>query len=164
MKNKLNLIEDLILSELRVFNMMQFFRGFITDTESRLFVYEVYCRDRDNAEPINVKWVEQQLEVSFPTAFKIIEKLINEGFLKKSRGAKDKRSYTLHPTNALKEGIKTYTMMWLEKAIELDLIQMTDKEKKELYKHVKIKAAVKFDEFTQELQSKLHDDLISLND
>ena len=55
MKNKLNLIEDLILSELRVFNMMQFFRGFITDTESRLIVYEVYCRDRDNSEPINVK-------------------------------------------------------------------------------------------------------------
>ena len=165
MKNKLNLIEDLILSELRVFNMMQFFRGFITDTESRLIVYEVYCRDRDNSEPINVKWVEQQLEVSFPTAFKIIEKLINEGFLKKSRGANDKRSYTLHPTNALKEGIKTYTMMWLEKAIDLDLIQMTDKEKKELYKLVKIKAGVvKFDEFTQELQSKLHDDLISLND
>ena len=165
MKNKLNLIEDLILSELRLFNMMQFFRGFITDTESRLIVYEVYCRDRDNAEPINVKWVEQQLEVSFPTAFKIIEKLINEGFLKKSRGAKDKRSYTLHPTNALKEGIKTYTMMWLEKAIELDLIQMDDREKKELYKHVKIKAGVvKFDEFTQELQSKLHNDLISLND
>jgi len=165
MKNKLNLIEDLILSELRVFNMMQFFRGFITDTESRLIVYEVYCRDRDNAEPINVKWVEQQLEVSFPTAFKIIEKLINEGFLKKSRGAKDKRSYTLHPTNALKEGIKTYTMMWLEKAIELDLIKMDDKEKKELYKDVKIKAGVvKFDEFTQELQSKLHNDLISLND
>ena len=165
MKNKLNLIEDLILSELRLFNMMQFFRGFITDTESRLIVYEVYCRDRDNAEPINVKWVEQQLEVSFPTAFKIIEKLINEGFLKKSRGAKDKRSYTLHPTNALKEGIKTYTMMWLEKANELDLIQMTDKEKKELYKHVKIKTgALKFDEFTQELQSKLHNDLISLND
>ena len=165
MKNKLNLIEDLILSELRVFNMMQFFRGFITDTESRLIVYEVYCRDRDNVEPINVKWVEQQLEVSFPTAFKIIEKLINEGFLKKSRGAKDKRSYTLHPTNALKEGIKTYTMMWLEKAIELDLIKMDDKEKKELYKDVKIKAGVvKFDEFTQELQSKLHNDLISLND
>ena len=165
MKNKLNLIEDLILSELRLFNMMQFFRGFITDTESRLIVYEVYCRDRDNAEPINVKWVEQQLEVSFPTAFKIIEKLINEGFLKKSRGAKDKRSYTLHPTNALKEGIKTYTMMWLEKAIELGLIQMNDKEKKELYTHVKIKAgAVKFDEFTQELQSKLHNDLINLND
>ena len=165
MKNKLNLIEDLILSELRVFNMMQFFRGFITDTESRLIVYEVYCRDRDNAEPINVKWVEQQLEVSFPTAFKIIEKLINEGFLKKSRGAKDKRSYTLHPTNALKEGIKTYTMMWLEKAIELDLIKMDDKEKKELYKDVKIKAGVvKIDEFTQELQSKLHNDLISLND
>ena len=165
MKNKLNLIEDLILSELRLFNMMQFFRGFITDTESRLIVYEVYCRDRDNAEPINVKWVEQQLEVSFPTAFKIIEKLINEGFLKKSRGAKDKRSFTLHPTNALKEGIKTYTMMWLEKAIELDLIQMDDREKKELYKHVKIKAGVvKFDEFTQELQSKLHNDLISLND
>ena len=165
MKNKLNLIEDLILSELRVFNMMQFFRGFITDTESRLIVYEVYCRDRDNAEPINVKWVEQQLEVSFPTAFKISEKLINEGFLKKSRGAKDKRSYTLHPTNALKEGIKTYTMMWLEKAIELGLIQMSGKEKKELYKHVKIKAgADKFDEFTQELQSKLHNDLISLND
>ena len=165
MKNKLNLIEDLILSELRVFNMMQFFRGFITDTESRLIVYEVYCRDRDNAEPINVKWVEQQLEVSFPTAFKMIERLINEGFLKKSRGANDRRSYTLHPTNALKEGIKTYTMMWLEKAIELDLIRMTDKEKNELYKNVKIKAgAVKFDEFTQELQSKLHNDLISLND
>ena len=165
MKNKLNLIEDLILSELRVFNMMQFFRGFITDTESRLIVYEVYCRDRDNAEPINVKWVEQQLEVSFPTAFKIIENLINEGFLKKSRGANDKRSYTLHPTNALKEGIKTYTMMWLEKAIELDLIQMDDREKKELYKHVKIKSGVpKFDEFTQELQSKLHKDLINLND
>ena len=165
MKNKLNLIEDLILSELRVFNMMQFFRGFITDTESRLIVYEVYCRDRDDAEPINVKWVEKQLEVSFPTAFKIIEKLINEGFLKKSRGAKDKRSYTLHPTNALKEGIKTYTMMWLEKAIELGLIQMNGKEKKELYKHVKIKTgAVKFDEFTQELQSKLHNDLINLND
>ncbi len=165
MKNKLNLIEDLILSELRVFNMMQFFRGFITDTESRLIVYEVYCRDRDDAEPINVKWVEKQLEVSFPTAFKIIEKLINEGFLKKSRGAKDKRSYTLHPTNALKEGIKTYTMMWLEKAIELGLIQMADEERKELYKHVKIKAgAVKFDEFTQELQSKLHNDLINLND
>mgnify|MGYP001428922659 FL=1 len=165
MKNKLNLIEDLILSELRVFNMMQFFRGFITDTESRLIVYEVYCRDRDNAEPINVKWVEQQLEVSFPTAFKMIERLINEGFLKKSRGAKDKRSYTLHPTNALNEGIKTYTMMWLEKAVELDLIQMTDKERKELYKHVKIKAgALKFDQFTRELQSKLHKDLISLND
>jgi DNA-binding MarR family transcriptional regulator len=145
--------------------MMQFFRGFITDTESRLIVYEVYCRDRDGLDPVNVKWVEQQLEVSFPTAFKIIEKLINEGFLKKSRGAKDKRSYTLHPTNALKEGIKTYTMMWLEKAIDLDLIQMTDKEKKELYKNVKIMAgAVKFEEFTQELQSKLHNDLISLND
>tara|TARA_B100000927_G_scaffold151712_1_gene122278 strand:- start:47 stop:544 length:498 start_codon:yes stop_codon:yes gene_type:complete len=165
MKNKLNLIEDLILSELRVFNMMQFFRGFITDTESRLIVYEVYCRERDGDEPVNVKWVEQQLEVSFPTAFKIIEKLINEGFLKKSRGAKDKRSYTLHPTNALNEGIKTYTMMWLEKAVELDLIQMTDKERKELYKHVKIKAgALKFDQFTRELQSKLHKDLISLND
>ncbi len=165
MKNKLNLIEDLILSELRVFNMMQFFRGFITDTESRLIVYEVYCRDRDDEEPVNVKWVERQLEVSFPTAFKIIEKLINEGFLKKSRGAKDKRSFTLHPTNALKEGIKTYTMMWLEKAIELGLIKMNEKEKKELYKHVKIKAdALKFDEFTQELQSKLHNDLISLND
>ena len=110
--------------------MMQFFRGFITDTESRLIVYEVYCRDRDDEEPVNVKWVERQLEVSFPTAFKIIEKLINEGFLKISRGAKDKRSFTLHPTNALKQGIKTYTMMWLEKAIDLDLIQMTDKEKK----------------------------------
>ena len=145
--------------------MMQFFSGFITDTESRLIVYEVYCRDRDDEEPVNVKWVERQLEVSFPTAFKIIEKLINEGFLKKSRGAKDKRSFTLHPTNALKEGIKTYTMMWLEKAIELGLIKMNEKEKKELYKHVKIKAdALKFDEFTQELQSKLHNDLISLND
>ena len=165
MKNKLNLIEDLILSELRVFNMMQFFRGFITDTESRLIVYEVYCRDRDDEEPVNVKWVERQLEVSFPTAFKIIEKLINEGFLKKSRGAKDKRSFTLHPTNALKEGIKAYTMMWLEKAIELGLIKMNEKEKKELYKDVKINAdALKFDEFTQELQSKLHNDLISLND
>ena len=54
MKNKLNLIEDLILSELRMFNMMQFFRGFITDTESRLIVYEVYCRDRDNAEPLSL--------------------------------------------------------------------------------------------------------------
>ena len=165
MKNKLNLIEDLILSELRVFNMMQFFRGFITDTESRLIVYEVYCRDRDGLDPVNVKWVEKQLEVSFPTAFKIIEKLINEGFLKKSRGAKDKRSFTLHPTNALKEGIKAYTIMWLEKAIELDLIQINDEEKKELYKHVKIKSGVpKFDEFTLELQSKLHKDLISLND
>ena len=165
MKNKLNLIEDLILSELRVFNMMQFFRGFITDTESRLIVYEVYCRDRDELDPVNVKWVEQKLEVSFPTAFKIIEELISEGFLKKSRGAKDKRSYTLHPTNALKEGIKTYSMMWLEKAIELDLIQMTDEQKNELYKHVKIKADVpKLDEFTKELQSKLHKDLISLND
>jgi DNA-binding MarR family transcriptional regulator len=165
MKNKLNLIEDLILSELRVFNMMQFFRGFITDTESRLIVYEVYCRDRDNAEPINVKWVEQQLEVSFPTAFKIIEKLINEGFLKKSRGAKDKRSYTLHPTNALKEGIKTYTMMWLEKAIELELIKMSDKEKNDLYKGLKIKSgARKFDDVTKELHAKLHNDLINLND
>ena len=165
MKNKFNLIEDLILSELRVFNMMQFFRGFITDTESRLIVYEVYCRDRDGLDPVNVKWVEQKLEVSFPTAFKIIEELISEGFLKKSRGAKDKRSYTLHPTNALKEGIKTYSMMWLEKAIELDLIQMTDEQKNELYKHVKIKADVpKLDEFTKELQSKLHKDLISLND
>ena len=165
MKNKLNLIEDLILSELRVFNMMQFFRGFITDTESRLIVYEVYCRDRDDSEPVNVKWVEQQLEVSFPTAFKIIEKLINEGFLRKSRGSKDKRFFTLHPTNALKEGIKTYTMMWLEKAIELGLIQMSDKEKKGLYKLVKIKAgALKIDEFTKELQSKLHQDLIGLND
>ena len=165
MKNKFNLIEDLILSELRVFNMMQFFRGFITDTESRLIVYEVYCRDRDELDPVNVKWVEQKLEVSFPTAFKIIEELISEGFLKKSRGAKDKRSYTLHPTNALKEGIKTYSMMWLEKAIELDLIQMTDEQKNELYKHVKIKADVpKLDEFTKELQSKLHKDLISLND
>ena len=165
MKNKLNLIEDLILAELRVFNMMQFFRGFITDTESRLIVYEVYCRDRDGLDPVNVKWVEQKLEVSFPTAFKIIEELISEGFLKKSRGAKDKRSYTLHPTNALKEGIKTYSMMWLEKAIELDLIQMTDEQKNELYKHVKIKADVpKLDEFTEELQSKLHKDLISLND
>ena len=56
-------------------------------------------------------------------------------------------------------------MMWLEKAIELDLIKTDDKEKKELYKDVKIKAGVvKFDEFTQELQSKLHNDLISLND
>ena len=165
MKNKLNLIEDLILAELRVFNMMQFFRGFITDTESRLIVYEVYCRDRDGLDPINIKWVEQQLEVSFPTAFKIIEKLISEGFLKKSRGAKDKRSYALHPTNALKEGIKTYSMMWLEKAIELDLIQMTDEQKKELYKVIKIKEGVpKFDEFTEELQSKLHKDFISLND
>ena len=165
MKNKFNLIEDLILSELRVFNMMQFFRGFITDTESRLIVYEVYCRDRDELDPVNVKWVEQKLEVSFPTAFKIIEESISEGFLKKSRGAKDKRSYTLHPTNALKEGIKTYSMMWLEKAIELDLIQMTDEQKNELYKHVKIKADVpKLDEFTKELQSKLHKDLISLND
>jgi len=165
MKNKLNLIEDLILSELRVFNMMQFFRGFITDTESRLIVYEVYCRDRDNAEPINVKWVEQQLEVSFPTAFKIIEKLINEGFLKKSRGAKDKRSFTLHPTNALKEVIKTYTMMWLEKAIELELISMSDKEKNELYKGLKIQPSVrKFDELSQELHAKLHNDLINLND
>ena len=55
--------------------------------------------------------------------------------------------------------------MWLEKAIELDLIQINDEEKKELYKHVKIKAgAVKFDEFTRELQSKLHNELISLND
>ena len=72
----------------------------------------------------------------------LVDRLINEGFLKKSRGAKDKRSFTLHPTNALKQGIKTYTMMWLEKAIDLDLIQMTDKEKKELYKHVKIKAGV----------------------
>jgi DNA-binding MarR family transcriptional regulator len=165
MKNKLNLIEDLILSELRMFNMMQFFRGFITDTESRLIVYEVYCRERDGLDPVNVKWVEEQLEVSFPTAFKIIEKLINEGFLMKSRGAKDKRSFTLHPTNALKEGIKTYTMMWLEKAIELELIKMSDKEKNELYKGLKIQPNVrKFDELSQELHAKLHNDLISLND
>ena len=165
MKNKLNQIEDLILSELRVFNMMQFFRGFITDTESRLIVYEVYCRDRDGLDPVNVKWVEKQLEVSFPTAYKMIEKLISEGMLIKSRGSKDKRSFTLHPTNALKEGIKTYTMMWLEKAIELELIKMSDKEKNELYKGLKIQPSVrKFDELSQELHAKLHNDLISLND
>ena len=145
--------------------MMQFFRGFITDTESRLIVYEVYCRDRDGLDPVNVKWVEKQLEVSFPTAYKIIEKLISEGMLIKSRGSKDKRSFTLHPTNALKEGIKTYTMMWLEKAIELELIEMSDKEKNELYKGLKIQPSVrKFDELSQELHAKLHNDLISLND
>ena len=165
MKNKLNLIEDLILSELRVFNMMQFFRGFITDTESRLIVYEVYCRDRDELDPVNVKWVEKQLEVSFPTAYKMIEKLISEGMLIKSRGLKDKRSFTLHPTNALKEGIKTYTMMWLAKAIELELIKMSDKEKNGLYKGLKIQPSVrKFDELSQERHAKLHNDLISLND
>ena len=145
--------------------MMQFFRGFITDTESRLIVYEVYCRDRDGLDPVNVKWVEKQLEVSFPTAYKIIEKLISEGMLIKSRGSKDKRSFTLNPTNALKEGIKTYTMMWLEKAIELKLIQMSEKEKNNLYKGLKIKSvAKKFDDVTQELHAKLHKDLISLND
>ena len=69
------------------------------------------------------------------------------------------------PIDALNEGIKTYTIMWLEKAIELDLIQINDEEKKELYKHVKIKSGVpKFDKFTKELQSKLHKDFISLND
>ena len=145
--------------------MMQFFRGFITDTESRLIVYEVYCRDRDGLDPVNVKWVEKQLEVSFPTAYKVIEKLISEGMLIKSRGSKDKRSFTLHPTNALKEGIKTYTMMWLEKAIELELIKMSDKEKNELYKGLKIQPSVrKFDELSQELHAKLHNELISLND
>ena len=145
--------------------MMQFFRGFITDTESRLIVYEVYCRDRDGLDPVNVKWVEKQLEVSFPTAYKMIEKLISEGMLIKSRGSKDKRSFTLHPTNALKEGIKTYTMMWLEKAIELELIKMSDKEKNDLYKGLKIKSgARKFDDVTKELHAKLHNDLISLND
>ena len=45
MKNKLNLIEDLILSELRVFNMMQFFRGLLLirnqDLLSMKFIVEI---------------------------------------------------------------------------------------------------------------------------
>ena len=104
-------------------------REVVTDVYERYIVYEAYSRFLNNKTPLNLKWIQSTLKLSFPKTKKIINNLIEAKYLDSIQSKKDKRVFDLLPSEKLKKGVELFETM---KMNELNKLGFISKEQKKL--------------------------------
>jgi len=97
-------------------------REIVIDVHERFLLYEAYKRHIEKSELFTMKWAEQTLRFSFPKIYKMVDKLVNQGYLRRSRSAKDRRIVYIQATKKLIKGIELYESMKLN---ELNFLGIT---------------------------------------
>lgn len=108
---------------------MQDNREVVTDVYERYIVYEAYSRFLNNKTPLNLKWIQSTLKLSFPKTKKVINNLIEVKYLESIQSKKDKRVFDLLPSEKLKKGVELFETM---KMNELNKLGFISKEQKKL--------------------------------
>jgi len=108
---------------------MQNNREVVTDVYERYIVYEAYSRFLNNKTPLNLKWIQSTLKLSFPKTKKIVNNLIEAKYLDSIQSKKDKRVFDLLPSEKLKKGVELFETM---KMNELNKLGFISKEQKNL--------------------------------
>ena len=108
---------------------MQDNREVVTDVYERYIVYEAYSRFLNNKTPLNLKWIQSTLKLSFPKTKKIINNLIEAKYLESIQSKKDKRVFDLLPSEKLKKGVELFETM---KMNELNKLGFISKQQKKL--------------------------------
>ena len=108
---------------------MQNNREVVTDVYERYIVYEAYSRFLNNKTPLNLKWIQSTLKLSFPKTKKIINNLIEAKYLHSIQSKNDKRVFDLLPSEKLKKGVELFETM---KMNELNKLGFISKEQKKL--------------------------------
>lgn len=108
---------------------MQNNREVVTDVYERYIVYEAYSRFLNNKTPLNLKWIQSTLKLSFPKTKKIVNNLIEAKYLDSIQSKKDKRVFDLLPSEKLKKGVELFETM---KMNELNKLGFISKEQKKL--------------------------------
>ena len=108
---------------------MQDNREVVTDVYERYIVYEAYSRFLNNKTPLNLKWIQSTLKLSFPKTKKIINNLIEAKYLDSIQSKKDKRVFDLLPSEKLKKGVELFETM---KMNELNKLGFISKQQKKL--------------------------------
>ena len=108
---------------------MQDNREVVTDVYERYIVYEAYSRFLNNKTPLNLKWIQSTLKLSFPKTKKIINNLIEAKYFESIQSKKDKRVFDLLPSEKLKKGVELFETM---KMNELNKLGFISKEQKKL--------------------------------
>ena len=103
-------------------------RQIVTDVYERYVVYESYKRFFKNEEPLNLKWIQSTLKLSFPKVKKIVDDLIENNYLIPMQSTKDKRVINLLPTDKLKKGVELFEMMKMNELFELGFQSNTNNE------------------------------------
>jgi len=83
----------------------------VTDVDERYVVYESYKKFLKKEDPLNLKWIQSTLKLSFPKVKKIVSNLVESGYLIPVRSTKDKRVVDLLPSKKLKEGVVLFEKM-----------------------------------------------------
>ena len=86
-------------------------REIVTDIYERYVVYECYRRYLEKIPPLNLKWIQSSLKLSFPKVKKLTDNLYENGYLHRNQSAIDKRVIELTPTKKLIQGIELFEMM-----------------------------------------------------
>ena len=86
-------------------------REIVTDIYERYVVYESYRRYLEKIPPLNLKWIQSSLKLSFPKVKKLTDNLSENGYLHRNHSTKDKRVIELTPTKKLIQGIELFEMM-----------------------------------------------------
>ena len=107
---------------------MQSDREFVTDVYERYIVYEAYTRFLKKKKPINLKWIQSTLKLSFPKTKKIVDSLTDRDYLKSVQSKKDKRVIDLFPSTKLKKGIILFEKMKMNELHKLGFTSKYDKK------------------------------------
>ncbi len=107
---------------------MQSDREFVTDVYERYVVYEAYTRFLNKQNPINLKWIQSTLKLSFPKTKKIVDSLTDRNYLISVQSKKDKRVIDLFPSTKLKKGIILFEKMKMNELHKLGFISKHDKK------------------------------------
>jgi len=107
---------------------MQNNREVVTDIYERYIVYEAYSRFLNNKTPLNLKWIQSTLQLSFPKTKKIVSNLIEANYLESIQSKKDKRVFHLLPTEKLKKGIELFETMKMNELHKAGFIAKENKK------------------------------------
>lgn len=92
----------------------------VTDIYERYVVYESYKRFAEKQIPLNLKWIQSTLKLSFPKVKKIVDSLVQSGFLNREQAKDDKRIFNLHPSEKLIKGIELFEKMKVNELSDLN--------------------------------------------
>lgn len=92
----------------------------VTDIYQRYVVYESYKRFAEKQIPLNLKWIQSTLKLSFPKVKKIVDSLVQSGFLNREQAKDDKRIFNLHPSEKLIKGIELFEKMKVNELSDLN--------------------------------------------
>ena len=130
--HKLDLITKLVslkVYELSIFAAQKSKNKIISDNESIAISLEIYRRELLNLKPVGQGWIKETLGLSVPTINKLIQNLINKGFVRKVPNKIDKRKIDIVPTPKLIVRNQTYISTLLLGMNEMELIKLSKAEK-----------------------------------